>query len=258
MPTQYRIGEFAELGGVSAKTLRFYDEINLLRPASVDPRTRYRLYHSQQLQELAAILALKELGVSLAEVRDLTRKQQSARQRRQALLNLRGKVVASIHTATQSLARIDTALHELDQHRTPIDVIVKRQPSVLIASIRAKVEKYEDIETCEHDLHASLSGNSANDLRGVLWHRCADSDFLEGEAFVGLTRRVLRNSAFEVRQLPSATLACAYCSNEEQSAEAAYDALRKWMSHRGYRLSGPKREIYRNELLEIQFPLASA
>ena len=197
MPTQYRIGEFAELGGVSAKTLRFYDEINLLRPASVDPRTRYRLYHSQQLQELAAIVALKELGVSLAEVRDLTRKQQSARQRRQALLNLRGKVVASIHTATQSLARIDTALHELDQHRTPIDVIVKRQPSVLIASIRAKVEKYEDIETCEHDLHASLSGNSANDLRGVLWHRCADSDFLEGEAFVGLTRRVLRNSAFE-------------------------------------------------------------
>lgn len=258
MPTHYRIGEFAELGGVSAKTLRFYDAINLLRPASVDPRTGYRLYHSQQLQELAAIVALKELGVSLAEVRDLTHKGQSARQRRRALLDLRAKVVASIHTATQSLLHIDTALHELDQRRTPIDVIVKRQPSVLIASIRSRVEKYGDIEVCERELHANLPENSANDLCGVLWHRCADSDYLEGEAFVGLNRQLLRNSAFELRQLPSATLACAYCSNEEQSAEDAYDALRTWMRHRGYRLSGPKREIYRNELLEIQFPLASA
>jgi DNA-binding transcriptional MerR regulator len=258
MPTHYRIGEFAELAGVSAKTLRFYDEINLLRPASIDSRTRYRLYHSQQLKELAAIVALKELGVSLGEIRDLSRKGQSVKQRRQALLDLRAKIVASIHTAEQSLARIETALHELDQHQTPIDVIVKRQPSALIASIRSRVDKYEDIEACERELHATLPEGSANDLCGVLWHRCADSDYLEGEAFVGLNRKLLRNSAFELRQLPSATLACAYCANEEQSAEDAYDALRTWMRRRGYRLSGPKREIYRNELLEIQFPLGSA
>jgi hypothetical protein len=34
MSAQYRIGEFADLGGVSAKTLRFYDEIGLLRPVA--------------------------------------------------------------------------------------------------------------------------------------------------------------------------------------------------------------------------------
>jgi DNA-binding transcriptional MerR regulator len=50
MPRHYRIGEFAELGGVSAKTLRFYDEIDLLRPAFVDPRTRYRLYLSNSFR----------------------------------------------------------------------------------------------------------------------------------------------------------------------------------------------------------------
>jgi DNA-binding transcriptional MerR regulator len=58
MSVQYRIGEFADLSGVPAKTLRFYDEIGLLRPAAVDPRTRYRLYLPQQLEELASILAL--------------------------------------------------------------------------------------------------------------------------------------------------------------------------------------------------------
>jgi len=65
MALRYRIGEFAELGGVSVKTLRFYDEIGLLRPASVDSRTRYRYYVAPQLVQLASISALKGLGVSL-------------------------------------------------------------------------------------------------------------------------------------------------------------------------------------------------
>jgi MerR HTH family regulatory protein len=71
MSMHYQIGEFAELGGVSAKTLRFYDEIGVFRPASVDPRTGYRRYSPQQLEELASILALKNLGVPLARLREL-------------------------------------------------------------------------------------------------------------------------------------------------------------------------------------------
>ncbi len=69
MAARYRIGEFAYLGGVSAKTLRFYDEIGLLRPASVDARTGYRQYRPEQLEELASIVALKSLGLPLADVR---------------------------------------------------------------------------------------------------------------------------------------------------------------------------------------------
>jgi hypothetical protein len=40
MRMQYRIGEFAELGGVSTKTLRHYHKVGLLHPAIVDARTR--------------------------------------------------------------------------------------------------------------------------------------------------------------------------------------------------------------------------
>ena len=42
--TRYRIGAFAQVSGVSAKTLRFYDQVGLLRPTRVDPRTGYRFY----------------------------------------------------------------------------------------------------------------------------------------------------------------------------------------------------------------------
>src|SRR6266700_7818548 len=99
MNTHYQIGEFAELGGVSAKTLRFYDEIGLLRPASVDPRTGYRHYLPQQLEELASILALKNLGVSLARLRELTARKATVADRRSILNELKETIEHSIQTA---------------------------------------------------------------------------------------------------------------------------------------------------------------
>ena len=67
----FTIGEFARLGGVSVRTLRHYDEIGLLRPATVDPDTGYRGYSADQLGRLNRIIALKELGLSLTQARRL-------------------------------------------------------------------------------------------------------------------------------------------------------------------------------------------
>jgi DNA-binding transcriptional MerR regulator len=67
----FSIGEFARLSGVSIRTLRHYDEIALLRPATVDPDTGYRGYSAAQLGQINRIMALKELGLSLTQVRRL-------------------------------------------------------------------------------------------------------------------------------------------------------------------------------------------
>jgi DNA-binding transcriptional MerR regulator len=67
----FNSGEFARLGGVSAMTLRHYDEIGLLRPATVDPDTGYHGYSAAQLGQLTRIMALKDLGLSLPQVRRL-------------------------------------------------------------------------------------------------------------------------------------------------------------------------------------------
>src|SRR5262249_60472628 len=112
MNRHYHIGEFAELGGVSAKTLRFYDEIGLLRPASVDPRTRYRLYSPNQLEDLASILALKNLGISLAQVRELTKRRGSTPDRRPVRTEPKRTTAQSIRSATQSLHCINAALDD--------------------------------------------------------------------------------------------------------------------------------------------------
>jgi DNA-binding transcriptional MerR regulator len=258
MAVRYRIGEFAELSGVSTKTLRFYDEIGLLRPAAVDPRTRYRLYLPQQLEELASILALKDVGASLTEVRNLTNKAGSNQERREILGELKKEVEQSIQMATQSLKWIDATLDELEDFERPIAVVVKRRPAVLVASIRSKVQSYSEIERFEQELLSELPVQSLGDLRGVLWHSCADSGFLEGEPFVALKQRVPSRSVYDLKQLPPATLACAYSGLDFESAERSYAAIRRWMNTRGYRVAGPKRELYLDGLLEIQFPMRSA
>jgi DNA-binding transcriptional MerR regulator len=261
MAEQYRIGEFAVLGGVSTKTLRFYDEIGLLRPASIDPRTRYRFYLSQQLEELASILALKEIGVPLAEVRRLTRKAASAdasKEKREILNDLKKTLEHSIHTASESLRWVNAALNEPVDLRRSIPVVVKREQPVLIASIRSRLGNYAEIARLEKELSEALPPHAVGELRGVLWHRCADSGALEGEAFVGLKERVARRSVYDLKQLPAATLACAYSDWDDERSEETYRAIAKWMNVRGYRLAGPKREIYLDQMLAIEFPLSSA
>ena len=258
MNVHYQIGEFADLGGVSAKTLRFYDEIGLLRPASVDPRTGYRHYLPQQLEELATVLALKNLGVSLSKLRELTRKKGSAAERRSILSELKDTLEQSIQTARQSLNWVNSALDEIDECHQPIAIVVKRRPSIPIASLRVKLCNYAEVSSFERHLWDAIPAEYIGASRGVLWHRCADSGSLEAEPFVSLKKPAPARIDCEQRQLPPATLACAYSSLDDESAERTYAAIRCWMNVRGYRSAGPKREMYLGQLLEIQFPLAES
>jgi len=258
MATQYRIGEFSNLSGVSTKTLRFYDEIGLLRPATVDSRTGYRHYRPQQLEELASILALKSLGVPLAGVRDLLSPAGSGKDRRELLSELKRTIEQSIQSATQTLRCVNAALDELDDSKRPIPIVVKHLPATPVASVRAEVASYADILRFEQELLNALPHHCVGGLRGVLWHRCADSGALEGEPFVALRHKVPFRSYYDVKQLPATTVACAYSALDDHSAERSYDAIRRWISVRGYQLAGPKRETYLGQMLEIQFPLKSA
>jgi DNA-binding transcriptional MerR regulator len=65
----FKIASFARLGGVSSKVLRDYDKLGIFRPAWIDRETGYRLYTPAQLPDLRRILALRDLGVGLAEIR---------------------------------------------------------------------------------------------------------------------------------------------------------------------------------------------
>ena len=63
-----QIKEFAELTGVSVRTLHYYDEIGLLKPASVDRYTGYRFYDDSSLLRMQEILFYRELDFPLKHI----------------------------------------------------------------------------------------------------------------------------------------------------------------------------------------------
>jgi DNA-binding transcriptional MerR regulator len=65
------IGAFSLLSGLSIDALRHYDEIDLLRPARVDPVTSYRRYRLDQIPAAKRIRALRAVDLPIDEVRDL-------------------------------------------------------------------------------------------------------------------------------------------------------------------------------------------
>ncbi|MDD2371247.1 MAG: MerR family transcriptional regulator [Firmicutes bacterium] len=67
---EYSINKLAKLSGVSSRTLRYYDEIGLLKPLRVSA-TKYRLYGQKEVDKLQQILFYKELGVELLGIKKL-------------------------------------------------------------------------------------------------------------------------------------------------------------------------------------------
>ncbi len=64
------IGQFAAMHGINKKTLMWYDEIGLFKPAAVNPENGYRYYDYHQSPILETILLLRELDVPITEIHE--------------------------------------------------------------------------------------------------------------------------------------------------------------------------------------------
>jgi len=66
----YRVKEVASMVGVSVRTLHYYDQIGLLKSASISP-AGYRLYTEPDLERLQQIMFFKEIGFDLQEIKNI-------------------------------------------------------------------------------------------------------------------------------------------------------------------------------------------
>jgi DNA-binding transcriptional MerR regulator len=248
------ITAFARLCGVSAKTLRFYGDIGLFRPAFIDPRTRYRFYLQEQPRDFAQIQSMRDCGASLAEIRAAMRAGRSDSEQRRFLQKLRNAKLATIDEARRSLAWIEGALQK-PELPSPLCASITYCAPMNVVSVRTDVKSYADIQQHEDLLWKAVAPRRQGGLRGVLWHRCADGGLLEGEPFVEVKKGTGCPATYEFKELPGAHVARAFSSLDDEEAEDTYTGLGRWIRARGYRLAAARREIYRGNLLEIQYPL---
>lgn len=104
---EYSVGALAKLSGVSTRTLRFYDEIGLLKPERLSA-AGYRIYGARQVDELQQILFYRALGVGLEEIGALLRtpgydRERALQQHLSALLEKREQLDALIGNLTKTI-----------------------------------------------------------------------------------------------------------------------------------------------------------
>jgi DNA-binding transcriptional MerR regulator len=125
--------------------LRHYDAIGLLRPACVDPVSGYRSYEASQLAELNRVIALKDLGFTLEQVRTVLAEKVSAEELRGMLKLRRAEVHAQIEADTARLARIEARLRTIEEEdQAPLDgVVIKRLAPVRVAELTGRATGYQ-------------------------------------------------------------------------------------------------------------------
>lgn len=116
MKKYFTMQEFADLRKINRNSLRYYERIGLLKPAYVDPNTKYRYYTAEQLSELDIILLCIDIGVPL---KDLTQYiDNDGKIQGQELLE-KGKEIAQskMDNIQAGLKRIEYSLQYLDTNQ---------------------------------------------------------------------------------------------------------------------------------------------
>ncbi|MCJ7432534.1 MAG: MerR family transcriptional regulator, partial [Anaerolineales bacterium] len=136
-----RIGDFSKLSRVPIKTLRYYDEMGLLKPVHVDNFTGYRHYKYEQMTHLYRILALKDLGFSLEQIGQLLDDGLSAEQMRGMLILRRSEIRQRVQEEAERLERVEARLRQIEQEEdmSRYDVVVKHVEAFKVASVRGIV-----------------------------------------------------------------------------------------------------------------------
>lgn len=110
------IGQFAALHGINKKTLMWYDEIGLFKPAAIHPENGYRCYNYHQSSILETILLLRELDVSIPEIQDFM-KNRSAQ-------NMKCLLDEKIAELDLQLLHLQAVKKTLSSHRQDMDTLL--------------------------------------------------------------------------------------------------------------------------------------
>lgn len=251
----FSIGEFARHGRISVRMLRHYDAIRLLQPAHVDPVSGYRFYEARQLSDLNRIIALKDLGFTLQNVRAILDEQVSAAELRGMLRLRRAEIHAQIEAETARLARVEARLLSIeDEDRAPADgVVIKHLAPVRVAELTGVAHGYQPehitpvIQVLYRDLFARVCGAGV-DVTGPAIAYYADSRAQPGAVVVHAAVQVAAEpgdkDGYSVLDLPAIERAATIIHHGTMdNVLPTGQALARWIDASGHRSVGCAREL---------------
>jgi DNA-binding transcriptional MerR regulator/effector-binding domain-containing protein len=257
----FSIGEFARVGGVSIRTLRHYDETGLLRPAKVDPDTGYRSYRASQLGRLNRILAMKELGLSLTQARQLL--DGITLEELQGMLMLRrAQLEQELEAHKNQLLGVEARLRYIAREGAmpADDIIVKTIPAMGVVALAAPAPGWgpANIVPVVNRLRAQFDQlgiaervKEAGPLM-IFYAHDQGSDVVVHLALPVVEQPAELPPPAQYLVLPEIEAATAVRSGPAASIfPFVYHDLTNWIEAQGYQASPPGREVWINEIDDV-------
>lgn len=280
----FKIGDFSQLGQVSIRTLRLYDELGLLKPAQIDRFTGYRFYTIDQLPRLNRILALKDLGLSLDQIGELIKRDLPAEQLRGMLMLKQAEIETQMQEIQAQLRRVAARLNQIEREGKPpqYEVVLKTVEAQTIISCRRVVPDLSEMQAYRCEMYETL-------YRWLAAHQIAsvepelaiytNAEYVERDIDMELGTpidpRTLNVAtppeSIAIRELPAVeTMASVIHKGDMWDIGQAMVALYSWIGSHGYASNGPYRELhlfwreleieteqFRNIVIEMQIPIVS-
>jgi len=118
---EYTVQKLGRLAGISTRTLRYYDEIGILKPARINS-SGYRIYGKEEVDRLQQILFYRELGVSLDSIKNIITSPSfdgvaALREHREKLLEKREQLDLLIANVDKTISLTEGRIKMSDQER---------------------------------------------------------------------------------------------------------------------------------------------
>lgn len=226
---EYTVQKLGQLAGISTRTLRYYDEIGLLKPARINS-SGYRIYGATEVDRLQQILFYRELGVNLDSIKDIMTSPtfdgtDALREHREKLLEKRAQLDALINNVDKSIRQTERKISMTDKEKFEgfkqklVDdnekkygkEIRKKYGEETINKSNAKVkgmteEQYTEIQKLEEQLFshiksAMMTGDPAGEFaqKAASLHKqwlCFYWDQYSKEAHAGLAEMYVTDERF--------------------------------------------------------------
>ncbi len=118
---EYTVQKLARLAGISSRTIRYYDEIDILKPARINS-SGYRLYGSEEVDRLQQILYYRELDVDLESIKKIITapdfdELKALREHREKLLDKRCQLDLLIASVDKTIASKERSIIMSDKEK---------------------------------------------------------------------------------------------------------------------------------------------
>lgn len=240
----YKIGMFAQMNHITVKALRFYEEQGLLVPAKIDEENGYRYYKMSQMEVLHRILALKEAGFKIEDIKKLNQ----ASDEKSFLIQKKNEILTKIAELTLQLSKLDGYINgNTDSLKTP--VMIKKIPAVICACMENRIDSYDELFTMMPEMGALMEENGCVcAIPEYCFTHYLEAGYKETQILVetcqAVTKRGMDTEKLKFKEFPEVQIASIYHKGSYSEFPKAYATILKYIEENNYKICGNIRENY--------------